>query len=73
MTGNLSHQIEHHLYPDIPARRYAAISLEVQALCQRYGQTYNKGTMTGQFATVVARLWKYRKPNAVGSMASAGA
>ena len=22
MTGNLSHQIEHHLFPDIPARRY---------------------------------------------------
>ncbi len=73
MTGNLSHQIEHHLFPDIPARRYAAISQEVQAMCQRYGQTYNTGTMTGQFATVVARLWKYRKPNSVGSMASAGA
>ncbi len=23
MTGNLSHQIEHHLFPDIPAHRYA--------------------------------------------------
>ena len=22
MTGNLSHQIEHHLFPDLPARRY---------------------------------------------------
>ena len=24
MSGNLSHQIEHHLFPDIPARRYPA-------------------------------------------------
>src|SRR5690606_36132369 len=26
MTGNLSHQIEHHLFPDIPARRYAEMA-----------------------------------------------
>ena len=23
LSGNLSHQIEHHLFPDIPAHRYA--------------------------------------------------
>ena len=22
LSGNLSHQIEHHLFPDVPARRY---------------------------------------------------
>jgi hypothetical protein len=26
LSGNLSHQIEHHFYPDLPANRYAAIS-----------------------------------------------
>ena len=26
MTGNLSHQIEHHLFPDLPARRYPEIA-----------------------------------------------
>ncbi len=30
LSGNLSHQIEHHLFPDIPARRYAEIAEEVQ-------------------------------------------
>ena len=30
MTGNLSHQIEHHLFPDLPARRYPQIAAEVQ-------------------------------------------
>lgn len=25
MTGNISHQIEHHLFPDLPSNRYAEI------------------------------------------------
>ena len=32
MTGNLSHQIEHHLFPDLPSNRYAEIAPQVQAL-----------------------------------------
>ena len=31
LSGNLSFQIEHHLFPDIPAHRYAEISVEVRA------------------------------------------
>ena len=65
MTGNLSHQIEHHLYPDVPARRYAAMAREVREIAARYGQTYNTGTMSGQFATVLRRIWRYRLPQAV--------
>ena len=30
LTGNLSHQIEHHLFPDLPAHRYAEIAPEVR-------------------------------------------
>ena len=30
MTGNLSHQIEHHLFPDLPSNRYAEIAVEVR-------------------------------------------
>ena len=30
MTGNLSHQIEHHLFPDLPSNRYAEIAPQVQ-------------------------------------------
>ena len=33
LTGNLSHQVEHHLYPDLPARRYRHIAPEVAAVC----------------------------------------
>ena len=28
MTGNLSHQIEHHLFPDLPSNRYAEVAAE---------------------------------------------
>src|SRR6185437_14979336 len=32
LSGNLSHQIEHHLFPDVPARRYSDIAPEVQEI-----------------------------------------
>ena len=30
MTGNLSHQIEHHLFPDLPSNRYEEIAPQVK-------------------------------------------
>ena len=65
LTGNLSHQIEHHLYPDVPARRYAEMAREVRQIAARYGQEYNTGRMSRQIATVFRRIWIYRKPQAV--------
>lgn len=62
MTGNLSHQIEHHLFPDLPARRYAAMAEEVQAICRRYGIHYNTGSMWRQFGQVVWRILRYAFP-----------
>ena len=34
MTGNLSHQIEHHLFPDIPSNRYAEVAPKVREICR---------------------------------------
>ncbi|WP_118915816.1 fatty acid desaturase family protein [Mycobacterium shigaense] len=62
LSGNLSHQIEHHLFPDLPARRYSDIAPEVQELCQRYGIPYNKGPLPQQFATVVRKIVKLTFP-----------
>ena len=45
LSGNLSFQIEHHLFPDIPAHRHAEIAPEVQEICQRYGIPYNTGSL----------------------------
>lgn len=62
MSGNLSHQIEHHLFPEVPAHRYAEMSVEVQAICEKYGQHYNKASIWKQFGTVVVRAFKYSLP-----------
>src|ERR687889_2395014 len=40
MTGNLSHQIEHHLFPDLPSNRYGEIAPKGKDLFERYGLDY---------------------------------
>jgi len=55
LSGHLSYQIEHHLFPDLPAARYPEIAAQVQEICARYGQAYNTGRFSAQFASV-ARL-----------------
>ena len=62
MSGNLSHQIEHHLFPDIPAHRYAEISVEVQEICERYGLPYNSGPLRKQFGSVVRKICRLALP-----------
>jgi fatty acid desaturase len=62
LSGNLSHQIEHHLFPDMPARRYAEIAPEVQQICERYGIPYNDGPLPRQFGTVVRKIVKLTFP-----------
>jgi len=62
MTGHLSHQIEHHLFPDIPAHRYPRIAERVQALCEKYGVPYNSGSLWQQYGSVVQRLFRYALP-----------
>lgn len=63
MTGHLSCQTEHHLFPDVPAHRYVAMAPKVQAVARKYGIPYNTGTFWQQYRTVLQRLAKYsRKP-----------
>jgi fatty acid desaturase len=61
-TGHLSHQIEHHLFPDIPAWRYPEIAPKVQDLCERYGLPYNTGSFARQYGTVLARIFRFALP-----------
>src|SRR4051795_9063976 len=63
MSGNLSHQIEHHLFPDIPAHRYAEISVEVREICELYGIPYNAGPLTKQFGSVVRKIARLALPD----------
>ena len=62
MSGNLSHQIEHHLFPDLPARRYPEISPEIQEICERYGLQYNTGSLSKQLGSVFAKIFKLSFP-----------
>ncbi|MCU1357509.1 MAG: fatty acid desaturase, partial [Acidimicrobiales bacterium] len=62
MSGNLSHQIEHHLFPDIPAHRYPELAVEVREICERYGLAYNTGSFGKQFGSVASRICKLAVP-----------
>lgn len=63
MSGNLSHQIEHHLFPDIPSNHYAEIAPQVRELCQEYGLPYTSGRLSKQSAEVWRKLAIYSVPN----------
>ncbi|MBX9918725.1 MAG: fatty acid desaturase, partial [Mycolicibacterium frederiksbergense] len=62
LSGNLSFQIEHHLFPDIPAHRHAEISKEVREICERYGLPYNSGSLPRQFGNVVKKILRLALP-----------
>ncbi len=62
MTGNLSHQIEHHIFPDLPSNRYAEIAPRVREICERYGLTYTTGPITKQYGNVLRRINYYALP-----------
>jgi linoleoyl-CoA desaturase len=53
ISGNLSHQIEHHLFPDMCSNRYPEIAPRVRALADRYEIPYN----TASFARQIGSTW----------------
>jgi len=63
LSGNLSHQIEHHMFPDMPANRYQEMAPEVQAICAEFGQHYNTGSFTKQMSGVIKRIAIHSLPN----------
>jgi linoleoyl-CoA desaturase len=64
MSGNLSHQIEHHLFPDMPSNRYAEAAPRVRALCARYGIPYNSGSFARQLGTTLRTIVRLAFPTA---------
>src|SRR6185312_11293005 len=63
MTGNLSHQIEHHLFPDLPSNRYAEIAPQVREICSRYGLSYISGSLPRQVGSAWKQVIKLSLPN----------
>jgi len=62
LSGNLSYQIEHHLFPDVPSNRYAELAPKVRELCERYGLPYTSGPLHRQYAQVVRRVLRLALP-----------
>jgi linoleoyl-CoA desaturase len=54
MSGNLCHQIEHHLYPDLPSNRLHEIAVRVKDVCDKYDLPYT----TGSFAVQYGKTWR---------------
>jgi linoleoyl-CoA desaturase len=63
MTGNLSFQIEHHLFPDLPSNRYQEIAPQVRALFDRYGLKYTTGPLPKQVASAWWKVIRLSLPN----------
>ena len=63
MTGNLSHQIEHHCFPDLPSNRYGEIAPEVEDLFQRYGLSYNTRPLVRQVGSAWHRVIRLSFPD----------
>jgi fatty acid desaturase len=63
MTGNLSFQVEHHLFPDLPSNRYQEIAPQVQALFEKYGLTYVTGSLPRQVGSAWAKVFRLSLPN----------
>ncbi|MBM9592524.1 acyl-CoA desaturase [Leptospira sp. 201903075] len=63
MTGHLSHQIEHHMFPSMPAKRYREVAPRLKEICAKYGQHYNTGSFVKQFASVWKRIIAYSFPD----------
>jgi NADPH-dependent stearoyl-CoA 9-desaturase len=65
MTGNLSHQIEHHLYPDMPSNRYGEIAPRIREICARYGLSYTTGSLPKQVLSAWKQVVRLSLPNDV--------
>lgn len=56
MSGHVGYQIEHHLFPTLPAHRCAEIAPEVRALCEKYGLPYHTGPLYRQLGSSLQRV-----------------
>ena len=63
LSGNLSHQIEHHLFPDLPSNRYREIAPRVRAVFQRHGLHYHAAPLARQVGSAWHKVLRLSLPN----------
>ncbi|MDF1605549.1 acyl-CoA desaturase [Nocardioides sp. YIM 152315] len=63
LTGNLSHQIEHHIFPDLPSNRYMEIAPRVRQVFARFDLPYNSRPLVRQVASAWHKVVRLSLPN----------
>ena len=66
MSGNLSFQIEHHIFPDLPSNRYKEVAPRVREICEPYGIEYTTGPLHRQYGQVVKKIFRFALPGGGG-------
>jgi linoleoyl-CoA desaturase len=62
ISGNLSHQIEHHIFPDMCSNRYPEIAPRVRALADRYEIPYNTAPFARQIGSTWLKIFRFALP-----------
>ncbi|HEY0254193.1 MAG TPA: acyl-CoA desaturase [Kofleriaceae bacterium] len=70
LSGNLSHQIEHHLFPDLPSNHYPKVAPQVEAVCKKHGVPYNKGSFGRQLGTTLRTIFRLSLPTRKRALAA---
>jgi len=73
INGNLSHQIEHHIFPDLPSNRYGEIAGPVRDLFESYGLRYHTAPLPRQVASAWHKVFRLSAPPAGFRRSVAGA
>ena len=70
LSGHLGFQIEHHLFPNIPAWRYPEMAPRVREICERHGLPYHTGSLKSRFTSAMRRLVRFAFPRAPEAVAA---
>lgn len=62
LSGHLSFQIEHHLFPNIPAPHYQEMAPHVKRICEKHGIPYNSDYFLAQYSGVLKRILHHSLP-----------
>ncbi|MGI5217063.1 fatty acid desaturase family protein [Nocardia sp. CA-290969] len=65
LSGHLSHQIEHHLFPDLPSNRYRQVAVRVRAVCEKYDLPYTTGPLPRQALLSLRTIHKLALPDSL--------
>lgn len=58
LHGYLNYQIEHHLFPHLPASQYVKIQPHVKALCQKHGVEYKQESIFKRIAKTMELIMR---------------